>query len=201
LQPGARITANLCFNATLLEPLPPLVAGTIANGIRCIPLSFTLPANINDALAITSFRAALGNDSTTVLRLQDIQLQPGGALLPTTSGTFRLTNISYAGGARLIGPAPRMRLAPGAQNPTSDVAVVKYTLENTIAGDNTVPVLPVAITMSDVFGRIVKTSAVQQLLGNVGEVRMDVADLTPGVYFITIRTNNTVSVQRIQVMR
>ena len=202
LSPGARIAGDLCFNATLLEPFPPLGAGTISSGIRCIPVTFTLPANISDSLLSAVFRAALGNDSITAVRLQNVRLLPeGGAPLPNSVGSFRLTNISYAGGARLIGPPPTMRLLPTAQNPTSDVAVVGYTLSNVGAADAATPVLPVAITMTDVFGRTVKTSDVQYLIGASGELRMNVSDLAPGVYFMVVRSKQAVSVQRIHVVR
>ncbi len=202
LEPGARISGDLCFNATMMEPLPPLSGGTITNGIRCITVNFTLPAVISDGLLNALFRAALGNDSITAVRLQNVRLQPSQAPLPNSVGSFRLTNISYAGGPRLIGPPPRMRLTPTAQNPTSDVASVGYTLENiSAANKNTIPVLPVAVSLSDVYGRVVKVSDVQQLIGSNGEISMDVRDLAPGVYFMTVRTKDVVAVQRIHILR
>jgi hypothetical protein len=201
LRPGARMSGSLCFNATLLEPLPPLMAGTISAGVRCIPISFTIPQDLSQAALFLPFRAALGNDSLTVLLLRDVRLVPDGAPVNSVFGNFRLSNISYAGGARLIGPPPRMRLAPTAQNPTSDVAVVKYTLENASATDAATPVLPVQITMSDVFGRTVKTSDIQVLVGETGEVRMNVQDLVPGVYFMIVRSKDGAAVQRIHIVR
>ncbi|TAE24648.1 MAG: T9SS C-terminal target domain-containing protein [Candidatus Kapaibacterium sp.] len=202
LEPGARISADLCFNATMLEPLPPLAGGTITNSIRCIPVNFTLPANISDALLNGVFRAALGNDSITAIRLQNVRLQPSQLALRNSTGSFRLTNISYAGGPRLIGPPPRMRLSPTAQNPTSDVASIGYTLENiSAANQNAIPILPVNISLSDVYGRVVKVSDVQQLIGSNGEISMDVRDLVPGVYFMTVRTKDAVAVQRIHILR
>jgi hypothetical protein len=161
-----------------------------------------LPATITDGLIGVVFRAALGNDSITAVRLQNVRLLPeGGAPLPNSVGSFRLTNISYAGGARLIGPPPTMRLLPTAQNPTSDVAVVGYTLSNASAADPATPVLPVSITMTDVFGRTVKTSDIGYLIGSSGELRMNVSDLAPGVYFMVVRSKQVMSVQRIHVVR
>ena len=198
LRPGAKIDATICFNATLLEPLPPLAAGTISGGVRCIPLTLTIPSDTTAALFNLPFRAALGNDSVTALVITS-RLSPGGAPLPTTASYFRLTTISYAGGARLIGPAPRMRLTPSRPNPVGDDGVISYVIENVQSNERSVEA--VTVTMSDVYGRIVKTLPVTQLVGKEGEIPFNTADLAPGVYFVTVRSRGAVQVQKVHVVR
>ncbi len=198
LRPGARIDATICFNATLLEPLAPLPAGTITGGVRCITLPLTIPTDTTQPLFNLPFRAALGNDSVTALVINS-RLSPGGAPLPATASYFRLTTISYAGGARLIGPPPRMRLTPSRPNPVSDDATISYVIENASsdrAAEN------VNVSVSDVFGRVIKTLPITQLIGKTGDIPLNTADLSPGVYFVTVRSERgAVQVQKIHVVR
>ncbi len=198
LQAGAKIDATVCFNATLLEPLPPLAAGTISGGVRCIPLTLTIPADPTSSLFNLPFRAALGNDSVTALVI-NARLSPGGAALPSAASYFRLTTISYAGGARLIGPAPRMRLTPSRPNPVGDDGVISYVIENALPNERSVEA--VTVTMSDVYGRVVKTLPVTQIVGKEGEIPFNTADLAPGVYFVTVRSRGAVQVQKVHVVR
>jgi hypothetical protein len=198
LRPGAKIDATICFNATLLEPLPPLAAGTISGGVRCIPITLTIPSDTTAALFNLPFRAALGNDSVTALVIT-ARLSPGGALLPTTASYFRLTTISYAGGPRLIGPAPRMRLTPSRPNPVGDDGTISYVIENAASNERTVET--VSVTISDVYGQIVKTLPITQLIGKEGEIPFNTADLPRGVYFVTVRSRGAMQVQKIHVLR
>lgn len=198
LRPGAKIDATICFNATLLEPLPPLAAGTISGGVRCIPITLTIPSDTTAALFNLPFRAALGNDSVTALVIT-ARLSPGGALLPTTASYFRLTTISYAGGPRLIGPAPRMRLTPSRPNPVGDDGTISYVIENAASNERTVET--VSVTISDVYGQIVKTLPITQLVGKEGEIPFNTADLARGVYFVTVRSRGAMQVQKIHVLR
>jgi hypothetical protein len=198
LRPGAKIDATICFNATLLEPLPPLAAGTISGGVRCIPLTLTIPTDPTATLFNLPFRAALGNDSVTALVIT-ARLSPGGAPLPTTASYFRLTTISYAGGPRLIGPAPRMRLTPSRPNPVGDDGTISYVIENAALNERTVET--VSVTISDVYGQIVKTLPITQLVGKEGEIPFNTADLARGVYFVTVRSRGAMQVQKIHVLR
>ncbi|MCU0424168.1 MAG: T9SS type A sorting domain-containing protein [Candidatus Kapabacteria bacterium] len=198
IRPGARIDATICFNATLLEPLPPLAAGTITAGVRCIPLTLTVPSDVSASLFTLPFRAALGNDSVTALVLTS-RLSPGGAPLPTVASYFRLTTISYAGGARLIGPPPRMRLTPSRPNPISGDGAITYVIENP---ENDYAAEQVTVTMSDVYGRVVKTLPVTKLIGKTGDISFSTSDLAPGVYFVTVRSERgSVQVQKVHVVR
>jgi hypothetical protein len=195
LRPGARIDATVCFNATILEPLPPLPAGTISAGVRCITLPLTIPADTSKPLFNLPFRAALGNDSITALVITS-RLSPGGATLPATASYFRLSTISYAGGPRLIGPPPRMRLTPSRPNPVGDDGVALYTIENPNGVEQ-----EATITINDIFGRTVKTLPAQKLKAATGEIPFNVADLPPGVYFLRVQTQADVQVQKIHVLR
>ena len=200
LRAGAKIDATVCFNATLLEPLPPLAAGTISGGVRCIPITLTIPTDPTATLFNLPFRAALGNDSVTALVINS-RLSPGGAPLPAAASYFRLTTISYAGGARLIGPPPRMRLTPSRPNPVSDDATISYVLENASDGDERVQE-NVSVSISDVFGRHIRTLPITQLVGKTGDIPLNTADLAPGVYFVTVRSERgAVQMQKISVVR
>ncbi|MCS6807794.1 MAG: hypothetical protein RML40_00090 [Bacteroidota bacterium] len=199
LRPGTRVDATVCFNATILEPLPPLGGGTISNGIRCIPIQLTLPADTSQIVFALPFRSALGNDSITALVITP-RLSPGGAPLPLAVSYFRLTTISYAGGPRLIGPPPRIRLMPIRPNPMSDEGILSYTLESSGQASDVVEYVHIAI--HDVFGRVVKTLPLHRLSGAYGEIPLSTSDLTPGVYFVRMRSEHGITeVQCIHIMR
>jgi hypothetical protein len=180
LAPGAPITANLLFNATLLEPLPPLTGGTVTRGIRTIPVSFRLPSATGLSVQQLPFRAALGNDSTTAVRLDNVQTSTG-IRLASSVGRFNLRNISYAGGARLIGPPPEVVLPGSRPNPASDDVTVSYEL----AHDNTLT----AVVM-DVRGNTIKTVELGALPAGKGEAYFSLADVPSGVYYVVFRTGS-----------
>jgi hypothetical protein len=209
LSTGATLSANMCFNATLLEPLPPLARGTIVNGIRCIPVNFVLPANTQRLVLDGLFRAALGNDTATYVSFQNIRLQPDGAVVSPTSSFFRLDNVSYAGGVRLIGSPPRVRLVPPftlRPNPVDgDEVILGYIREDLqnsgSASASTGEALDAIITISDVYGRTLQQLPPSKLAGKTGEVRLNVQGIPTGVYFVTVRTKDGVRAERIHIIR
>ncbi len=195
IEAGAPITAILRFNATLLEPLPPTAAGTISQGIRSIPVSFTVPPDKNNILLKLPFRAALGNDSSTVIRLDSIKLITGALLNPPTnsvSATFKLLNISYAGGVRLIGKPPTIVLKPSRPNPTPNAATVEYDVEQREQ---------MTVSVMDVYGRIVRQIDLGMVEAGHGDVSVDLSDQPPGVYFAVFQTPTAKAATRIHVAR
>ena len=92
-----------------------------------------------------------------------------------------------------------MRLTPSRPNPVGDDGVISYVIENAQSNERSVEA--VTVTMSDVYGRIVKTLPVTQLVGKEGEIPFNTADLAPGVYFVTVRSRGAVQVQKVHVVR
>lgn len=186
LEPGAQIAAVLRFNATLLEPLFPTPGSYIRDGIRNIPITLVVPRSTDSLVQVLPMRAALGNDSVTAIRLDSLRLLVTNVLFTTTTPTmsmtpaiFRLRNISYAGGPRLIGPPPRVRLPQSRPNPASDEVMVSYELEQSDA---------VTAIVMDVRGNTVKELHLGSLQAGAGEATISLGDVPSGVYYVVFRT-------------
>lgn len=183
LEPGAQLSAVLRFNATLLEPISSTPTGYVRDGVRNITVSFRLPSRLDTVQVPLPFRAALGNDSLTAVRLDSIRLAATNILISATSNStpsiFRLKNISYAGGPRLIGPPPKVRLSSSHPNPTSDDVVIRYesSKETTVT----------AVVM-DVRGVAVKTIDVGKVFAGTGDTTIPLGDVPQGVYYVVFRT-------------
>lgn len=185
LEPGAQLSAVLRFNATLMEPISSTPTGFVRDGIRNITVNFRLPSRLDTAQVPLPFRAALGNDSVTAVRLDSIRLVATNMLISATSTStpsiFRLKNISYAGGPRLIGPPPTVRLSSSRPNPAFDDVVVRY--------ENTKETAITAIVM-DVRGVAVKTIEIGKVAAGEGDVSIPLGDVPQGVYYVVFRTSD-----------
>jgi len=94
-------TSDVSFNSSLLFPLNTSI-GTEQNGIRTIPLDLPAMSAENDTLINIKFKVALGNDSTTPLKLENTISTGGKVALTPIDGTFNLLGICQDGGARLV---------------------------------------------------------------------------------------------------
>lgn len=70
LPANTTIYANLRLNATVLQPLDAASTGSVYDNQRVVRLTFT-PNGTDSVMALLRYRALLGNDTTTVLRLED----------------------------------------------------------------------------------------------------------------------------------
>jgi len=70
LPANTTIYTNLRLNATVLQPLDAASTGTVYDNQRVVRLTFT-PNGTDTVMARLRYRAVLGNDTTTVLRLED----------------------------------------------------------------------------------------------------------------------------------
>ncbi len=70
LPANTTIYANLRLNATVLQPLDAASTGSVYDNQRLVRLTFT-PNGTDTVMARLRYRVLLGNDTTTVLRLED----------------------------------------------------------------------------------------------------------------------------------
>jgi len=252
IEPGAPVTSVLKFNATLLEPL----FNTTDQGtdrvrrdttfVREIQRRYALPPAVGQPLrgsgaggtVITAdlpFRAALGNTSGTLIRLDSTRVAGVLNLGNAAVGEFRLTNLSFAGGIRLINAPPKVSevtlpehrprtvtAAPQDGNAAGTVpstpsttpralltlppslALVSYpnpvAYEMTLEYETDAPT-SVVITLSDVYGRVVKALSVGAVAKGSSLLTVPMNDVPPGVYMVTLRTPTAVATTRVQVAR
>ncbi|MDW8219375.1 MAG: S8 family serine peptidase [Bacteroidota bacterium] len=93
LPANTTIYANVRMNASILQPLDSLSAGTVFDSQRLVRL--TLRPNATDTvLTRLRYRAVLGNDTTTVLRIEDAFAT--NATIRTASGRLSITGAPQA---------------------------------------------------------------------------------------------------------
>lgn len=187
---ATQVDVNLSFNATLLDPVEATPKGTIANGIRTIPIS--VPITENPVLTTLRFRAALGNDSTTVLDLDSARADLPGLTVVENDGEFRLLDLCYAGGARLVNPDGVSALRVTARHPATGTADAELRIP--ASG-------PVQLFLSDMDGRTVRTYLRGRMEAGVYEARVDLAELSSGAYFLVLQTSDALQTVRMEVGR
>lgn len=131
-------STSLSFNASLLEPLEQTPRGTVQNGQRTIPITFSWASQpiISDSITLTfPFRASLGNAASTPLRLDSLRITTTKADIRLTqtllSGDLTLRGINQAGDspALFFSRPTKMQFVNLAPNPANDAAHISYSLD------------------------------------------------------------------------
>ncbi|MCU0425216.1 MAG: choice-of-anchor D domain-containing protein [Candidatus Kapabacteria bacterium] len=196
---GTVLRDTLRYNVTLLQPLPPLPMNPPVLGERIVPVRLRVSSD-NSAVPIDTlrFRAALGNDTLTTLRLSGTpQNRAAGMSITATGATFRLTGVARAGGLRLIvvtlGTITNLRVRP---NPASGEAVLEFT--SAIADSYT-------LTLLTPLGNRIDASifAEQRFDAGTGvhSRTLDVSRLPVGTYFLHLRNSRELASYRLLVVR
>ncbi|MDQ1265138.1 MAG: hypothetical protein QG635_288 [Bacteroidota bacterium] len=194
-----KFSIELTYNASLLDPMTSMgtPSGTILPGdIRQIPLEVTVPSNPESAdlpqtlIAKYFFRATLGNDTATWLRLSDISVPFPG--LKLDSSLFKLKNICYQGGARLVSSNGQIAISLAKPNPTGDFCQLE--IEVIEKGRTQIYIAtPAGIIAQDVFD------------GNLSigkhTLELDLRELSAGMYFVVLQTPTDRKTLKVSVMR
>ena len=193
IQSGAsRVTVNLRFNSTLLEPIGATPLGTLSGNDRVIPLDITLKPDAQGVVARLPFRAAFGNDSVTVLRLESPAVVGSKVSVSTSAGEFHLLGICYAGGARLLNPGGVVTLALAGQNPVGEQAEIE--LETTESGTTT-------LVLFDTGGREVRRYIAGEVSTGRRSVSLDMRGIPAGLYMLTLQTPTETRTAQIRITR
>lgn len=93
------INTKLAFNSTILHPVNNTLSGIVRENLRIIPL--ILPIS-SDSIFYFDFLVSLGNDSVSILKLFDTQINDLEIDIVEQTGILRILNICNANGSRLI---------------------------------------------------------------------------------------------------
>ncbi len=196
---GTVISDTIRYNVSLLQPLPPLPFGEVLLGERKIPVSFEVKSDDPTVpLATLRFRAALGNDTATALKLQKTpETRVPKMTINASTATFRLVGISRAGGLRLvISTLGTLRIVDARPNPASTELTLEFTShdaeEYTLNLINALGVRPDPM----IFGEQ-KFTSVSGLNTRV----LDVSRLPSGIYFIQLRNGRELAARKIIIVR
>lgn len=95
---GQNLTVNLSFNASVLEPIEDTPRGNVVAGIRTIPVNLQIMRTDSDTVKKLKFRCAIGNDTTTILRLDSLKFStPQPVLIDLQSGSVKISGYNRAG--------------------------------------------------------------------------------------------------------
>ena len=172
---------DLQFNATLLLPIDYDNQSTEIDGNRLLNLSIPVDKIKTGKLAVLKMIAGLGNESETLLKLQNIKLIGGTAELDSAFGTFKLLGICPAGGNRFINPTGKINISSIKPNPSdNDIEVQLELIEKT----------GYKLIIVNSSGQTVRQ--ITRINSNKGIVseNIEVTDLASGVYNLILQTES-----------
>ncbi|MCX6139672.1 MAG: hypothetical protein NTX15_02385 [Candidatus Kapabacteria bacterium] len=169
------LDVDIAWNATMAVPQGSTPVGSITNGVRTITVRVPVDPIRDDVVADLDLGTALGNDSTTLLRIVNVRGAADPTLIKRMDGSLLLSDICRSGGARYVngnGTATlRARYADGG----FDVSLI--TIEDGIHS--------VLIVTPD--GRVVYQHDASLHAGS-HEIHCSAANVSDGVYYVVIRT-------------
>jgi hypothetical protein len=184
-------SADLRFNLTLLEPIETSDQSTFVGDDRV--LSLTLPATFNtdSILAILKFKAALGNDTITSLKIDNIvPIGRGRIVISKEDGLFQLTGVCREGGNRLFEAKGKLVLSQNRPNPAGSNTNLEFEIIETGY---------TSIYIMDMTGKVVKTILNKSLSRGVYSISMNLMDLPSGSYYYILQTPSEKISKRMEI--
>lgn len=171
---------HLRYWAQLLEPLPPTPVGTLSQGWRIIPLSFSTTGLPPGEVSLTTlrFRVMLGDRDRTPLILE--QLSWDGTSPPTeiVTDTFRV-DICREGGDRLFVPTAATALLTLLPNPAPTSATLRYGTAETGL---------VRVSLWNLYGQELLRLVERVVSPGVYEEALTLKELPAGTYLLVLQT-------------
>lgn len=186
---ASRIDVTLGYNVTLLDPSGSTPRGTADNVKRTIQLSLPLTSPGDTILDVLHFKAALGDDSTTVLELLAPTADIPSVTVDKQDGAFTLLDLCYQGGARLLNPNGQVTLRIIPSQSYVDVEV------ETIERGGT------SLALVDVQGGLIDQYLNDEAPAARWTQRIDLRNLPTGRYFIVLRTPTILKTEALEVVR
>ncbi len=170
--------ASLRFNASLLYPVDGTEVGQMEGQNRV--LSFSAGnGTAGDTVAVLHFVALLGNDSTTVLQLENPTVKSGVATLTTKDGLFRLLDLCEQGGTRLLNPSGTTDIVSLAPQPASQtLEVITQSVERT----------GVSLELFTSDGRLMFRLPLNTSEAGEQHLDIDLSAISSGAYMLVLRT-------------
>lgn len=186
---ATRIDVTLRYNASLLEPIGTTPSGTVTAKERTIALSLPITSATDTVLARLSFRAALGDDSTTVLDLMNPTANISTVAVAERDGLFRLADLCREGGARLLNP-----------NGIVALRVVRAGIA-TSAEVETIESGRTRLELCNMRGDIVRRYLNEEIEPGHWMLPLDLSNVPQGRYLLVLTTPTVRKTQQVEVLR
>ena len=176
------IKATLVFNASLLYPLSE-DKGVIIDGKRYIQIDIDTNYISQNIVKVLRFTAMLGNSETTDLILENVLINgQQEESVRVIAGTFKLLDICYDGGARLITSIPPPSIESISPNPANDQ--IRFSIKNY---ENTISKLYLMNTL----GMIEKVLYSGNLSEGTHEFSYPLGGISIGDHYLILETSNS----------
>ncbi|MBM2815455.1 MAG: type sorting protein [Ignavibacteria bacterium] len=187
-------TADLRYNASLLQSESSILQSELSTdgSERIVHLSFGISPKIDSTLEKYSFRAMLGNDSVTILKLENIKPKNGSAVFNAINGTFRLKNICREGGPRLITDKGKVALMQVRPNPAGESVEIEF---ETVEPGRT------QLKLINTLGRIERILWDGEIGKGVHKIALDLMYIPNGTYFLILQTSYKTRNVRMDVIK
>lgn len=173
------IDLTLRYNVSLLAPTGATPKGTIIGKERELSLSLPIPTNRDTVLTTLTFKAALGDDSTTTLDIINPTSDNINVTVVDDDGEFKLLDLCHEGGTRLLNPNGIIGITKIHPNPAS--SIVQANIKTIEKGITT-------LSLYDVMGRKVRTY-IEGADQPLDERRaFDVSGIPQGRYILILHT-------------
>lgn len=189
---ATRVDLDMRFNVTLLEPFGATPAGTFDARDRTIKLSF--PITADTLLGLVRLRAALGSDSTSALDLSNAATDVPSAAVAVieNDGLFRLRDLCFEGGVRLLNPNGSVVLRVVA------TSVVNGTVEVEVG---TIESTPATLTLYNLDGSTVGTWREEHPPSQRWRRTLEIGSIASGRYLLVLRAGHVEKNAMIEVVK
>jgi len=163
----------------------------IVNNIRSIDLE--IPVSESEYNYEIKFKAALGNDTSSVLKLSNVfPVGSSKVVIKYKSGAFKLKDLCKEGGIRLFDSNNKLYLSQNKPNPfeeetTVDIEVLEEGIYSLIILDET--------------GKTVKTVFEQNLVLAQYSFNINCSDLPSGSFFYMLKTPSQMVLKRMVIKK
>jgi photosystem II stability/assembly factor-like uncharacterized protein len=186
------VEGDVRTNSNLLYPSLGTDLGKIDSlNDRVIHLNMPIDSSQNPIIETLRFKAMLGNDSTTILALENLKGLPFNIdFTEIKNAVFILTGICRDGGARLIGPGPSASIVIN-PNPVSSTCKIEY---ETYSGYTKLYIV-------NSYGQTVKTLVDGDISSGWHTVYYDLTNVPSGVYFVILQNETKRKAVRMDVVK
>jgi hypothetical protein len=184
------LRATLSFDRRLLLPLMPTPFGSVDSTERMIPVTMSAVIPSDSVLQRFWFRAALGPDTVTDLKLTELSAIGDSVVVDGVAGRFHLL-VCREGSARTVALGSATALKEVTPNPSQGVTAIEFDLAE--SGHTT-------LTLADMVGRTVNVLVNESLLAGGHMVSFDASALPSGLYVCTLSTPTETVSQIISIL-
>lgn len=180
--PIGTIAFELEFDPTILEPLFPNKEDILEFDKRTVSVEFPLESADweNGIFGNLDFKLALGMDSVSRLSIRNLRYEGAGKMiLFAKNGEVKIASLCYEGGLRLFDGRGQIAIQDISPNPVVNSTNVSIELAEAA---------PTKIYVVDNSGKVVANLRNEYMDAGIHEVDLDISFLSPGSYYLIVKT-------------